>query len=126
MSNKSSMISRERVPSDHLQSHFMKNGVSNTFNTFLEETPGHAKAWGAMVQAKGNASKLDSKPGTLAYIAVLAALNRTSGIPIHVLSAKEAGANREEIISAILVGLPAAGHIVTQSLPVALNTYDSE
>ena len=37
----------------------------------------------------------------------------------------EAGATREEIISAILVGLPAAGHVVTQSLPVALEAYDS-
>ena len=28
--------------------------------------------------------------------------------------------------SAILVGLPAAGHVVTQALPVAIKAYDTE
>ncbi|RAM13804.1 carboxymuconolactone decarboxylase family protein, partial [Listeria ivanovii] len=32
----------------------------------------------------------------------------------------------DEIISAILVGLPAVGNIVTSSLPVALDAYDEE
>jgi len=48
------------------------------------------------------------------------------GIPFHVKIAKQVGATREEIISAILIGLPAAGHVVTQSLPVALLAYDEE
>jgi alkylhydroperoxidase/carboxymuconolactone decarboxylase family protein YurZ len=55
---------------------------------------------------------------------VLASLNRTSGIPFHVVGAKQAGASREEVISAILVGLPAAGHVVTQALPVAIKAHD--
>jgi alkylhydroperoxidase/carboxymuconolactone decarboxylase family protein YurZ len=38
--------------------------------------------------------------------------------------AKQAGASRDEVISAILVGLPAAGHVVTQVLPAALQAYD--
>jgi alkylhydroperoxidase/carboxymuconolactone decarboxylase family protein YurZ len=100
--------------------------ISIAFKTFLTEAPGHAKAWGGMVQELGEASALDSKTGELAYLAVLAALNRTSGIAFHVLCAREAGATREEVISAILTGLPAAGHVVTQSLPVALEAYDSE
>ena len=57
---------------------------------------------------------------------VLAALQQDSGIPFHVKSAKEAGASREEVISAILVGLPAAGHVVTQVLPAAVAAYDAE
>ncbi len=100
--------------------------ISNAFKTFMTEAPDHAKAWGGMIQSLGQASALDAKTGELAYIAVLAALNRTSGIPFHVLSAKEKGATREEIISAVLVGLPAAGHIVTQSLPVAIEAFDSQ
>ena len=48
------------------------------------------------------------------------------GIPFHVGSAKGAGASREEVISAILVGLPAAGHVVTQVLPAAVAAYDAE
>lgn len=100
--------------------------ISNAFKTFMTEAPNQAKIWGSMVQALGEASALDEKTGALAYIAVLAALNRVSGIPFHVISAKEAGATRAEIISAILVGLPAAGHIVTQALPAAVEAYDME
>jgi alkylhydroperoxidase/carboxymuconolactone decarboxylase family protein YurZ len=55
---------------------------------------------------------------------VLAALRMESGIPFHVQTAKKQGATREEIISAVLVGLPAAGHVVTQVLPSALAAYD--
>jgi len=100
--------------------------LSNAFKTFMTEAPNHAKAWGEMVQELSSANTLEPKTITLSYLAVLAALNRTSGVPFHTLSAKEAGASRDEIISAILIGLPAAGHIVTQSLPIALDTYDRE
>ena len=100
--------------------------ISKAFKTFMTEAPSHAKAWGEMVQELSSANTLEPKTSALAYLAVLAALNHTSGVPFHVLSAKEAGASREEIISAILIGLPAAGHIVTQSLPIAQDTYDRE
>jgi hypothetical protein len=35
------------------------------------------------------------------------------------------GASREEVVSAILIGLPAAGHGVTQVLPAAIAAYDA-
>lgn len=79
-----------------------------------------------MVQGLDQASALDKKTEELAYLAVLAALRMESGIPFHVQSAKRAGASREEVISAILVGLPAAGHSITQVLPSALAAYDNE
>jgi len=101
------------------------NLVSDAFKTFMTNAPGHAKAWSELVQALANASALDKKTSELAYISVLAALNRVSGIPFHVVSAKKLGATRDEIISAILVGLPAAGHIVTQALPSAIQAYDA-
>src|SRR6185295_18011452 len=47
------------------------------------------------------------------------ALRLDSGVPFHVKLAKQAGASRDEVISALLVGLPAAGNGVTQSLPAA-------
>jgi alkylhydroperoxidase/carboxymuconolactone decarboxylase family protein YurZ len=78
------------------------------------------------VHGLGQASALDDKTQTLAYLAVLAALRLESGVPFHVAHAKEVGASREEIISAILVGLPAAGNAVTQVLPSALRAYDRE
>lgn len=102
------------------------NQVSNAFQTFLREAPDHAQAWMNAVQGLAQASALDQKTEELAYLAVLAALRMESGIPFHVHTAKQAGASRAEVISAILVGLPAAGHCVTQVLPSALAAYDQE
>ena len=100
--------------------------VSNAFLTFMKEAPQHSQAWSGMVQALDQASALDKKTEELAYLAVLAALRMESGVPFHVVTAKAAGASREEVISAILVGLPAAGHAVTQVLPSALAAYDEK
>lgn len=99
--------------------------VSGAFQTFLREAPGHAGAWGTMVRGLAEASALDRKTSALAYLAVLAAQRLESGIPFHVQAARQAGASREEVISAILVGLPAAGHGVTQVLPAAIAAYDA-
>lgn len=99
--------------------------VSNAFQTFMSEAPQHAQAWGTMVQGLANTSALDKKTSALAYLAVLAALRMESGVPFHVQAAKQAGASRAEIISAILIGLPAAGHSVTQVLPAAIAAYDA-
>lgn len=98
--------------------------VSDAFQAFMKEGPQHAQAWMSAVQGLSKASALDEKTRALAYLAVLAALRLESGVPFHVVHAKEVGASREEIISAILVGLPAAGHVVTQVLPAALRAYD--
>ena len=100
--------------------------VSHAFQTFMQEAPQHAQAWGTMVQALANASALDKKTAALAYLAVLAALRLESGIPFHVQTAKQLGASREEVISAILVGLPAVGHGLTQALPIAITAYDAD
>ena len=76
------------------------------------------------VQGLGKASALDAKTQALAYLAVLAALRLESGVPFHVVHARELGASRNEVISAVLVGLPAAGNGVTQVLPAAIRAYD--
>lgn len=99
--------------------------ISQAFQLFLSEAPDHARAWMGAVQGLDTASALDKKTGHLAYIAVLAALRLESGIPFHVDLAKQAGASRAEVISAILIGLPAAGNAVTQVLPAALAAYDA-
>ena len=100
--------------------------VSEAFECFFRETPEQAGAWMAAVERLGSASALDEKSAHLAYLAVLAALRLESGVPFHVGLAKKAGASRAEVASAILVGLPAAGHAVVQSLPTALAAYDAE
>ncbi len=99
--------------------------ISKAFQLFMSEAPEHAKAWMTAVKGLDSACALDKKTEALAYLAVLAALRLESGILFHVQSAKQAGASREEVISAILVGLPAAGHGVTQVLPAAIAAYDA-
>ena len=101
-------------------------GMSNAFQAFMQDASGHAQAWMVMVQSLDSASALDKKTEELACLAVLAALRLESGVPLHVRLAKQAGATREEVISAILVGLPAAGQSVTQVLPAAIAIYDAE
>jgi alkylhydroperoxidase/carboxymuconolactone decarboxylase family protein YurZ len=101
-------------------------GISNVFQNFMAEAPKHAQAWMGAVQGLDKASTLDKKTEHLAYLAVLAVQRLESGIPFHVRLAKQAGASREEVISAILVGLPAAGNVVTQVLPAAIAAYDAE
>jgi alkylhydroperoxidase/carboxymuconolactone decarboxylase family protein YurZ len=100
-------------------------GVSTGFKTFLAEAQEHAQAWMEAVRGLDAASALDKKTAALSYLAVLAALRLDSGVPFHVKLAKDAGATRAEVLSAILVGLPAAGNAVTQCLPAALTAYDA-
>ena len=90
--------------------------LSNAFNTSIQEAPHHAAVWNTQVQNLCSANELDPKTASLAYLAVLAAQGLESGIPFHASSANHAGANREEMIRAILPDLPAAGHGVNRCL----------
>ncbi len=99
--------------------------TSAAFQAFLRDAPAHARAWGTMVGALAESSALDKKTSALVYLGVLAAQRLESGIPFHVQAAKSAGATREEVISAILTGLPAAGLGVVQVLPAAIAAYDA-
>jgi AhpD family alkylhydroperoxidase len=99
--------------------------VSGSFQLFAREAPGHQHAWMKAVTELDQASALDKKTEELAYLAVMAVQRLETGLPFHVKLARQAGASREEIISAILVGLPAAGNVVVQALPAALAAWDT-
>ncbi|MBF2488589.1 carboxymuconolactone decarboxylase family protein [Listeria marthii] len=100
--------------------------VSKSFEVFAKEAPEVQAAWMETVHKLDTASKLDKKTEELAYIAVLAATRLESGLPFHVKMAKSNGATRDEIISAILVGLPAVGNTVISALPLAIDAFDEE
>jgi alkylhydroperoxidase/carboxymuconolactone decarboxylase family protein YurZ len=99
-------------------------GISTGFAAFLSLAPDHADAWMSAIRGLDGACALDPKTKSLAYVAVLAALGLESGVPFHAAEAKRAGASRTEVISAILIGLPAAGNGVIASLPAALAVFD--
>jgi alkylhydroperoxidase/carboxymuconolactone decarboxylase family protein YurZ len=100
--------------------------VSPAFALFMQQAPEHAKAWRQVADALGAASVLDAKTADLAYLAVLAATGNTSGLAFHVQSAKSHGASRQEVLSAVLIGLPAAGAVVIGALPAALEAFDEQ
>lgn len=101
-----------------------KTGISESFQTFLRQAPEEAKVWMEAVQKLGQVGKLDPKTRSLCYLSALAAARLSSGVPFHATQAAAAGATREEIIGAILVGLPAVGNTVIESLPAALHAID--
>ncbi len=98
--------------------------VSKAFALFLEQAPRHSAAWMRAVKELGEASALDPKTEAIAYIAVLAATGRHSGIAFHTEEARKAGASRQEVVSAVLLGLPAVGNVAIGALPEALAAYD--
>lgn len=101
----------------------MKN-ATNSFSVFMTESPDIGKAYMDMVMKQSQMSVLDRKTHELAYISVLSAIRMTGGLNFHVKSAKDLGATRDEVKSAVLVGLPVAGITLVDSLEAALNAYD--
>lgn len=98
--------------------------ISESFKVFMENAPEYQNAQMQFIKNISEISKLDKKTDALSYLSVLASARLESGIPFHVMEAKKAGATRDEVISSILVGLPAVGNCVIQSLPIAIKTYD--
>jgi alkylhydroperoxidase/carboxymuconolactone decarboxylase family protein YurZ len=98
--------------------------TSQIFMSFAKNAPEHQKRWMEIAVKLSDVSKLGKKTDELAYIAALAALRLENSIPFHVKHAKMLGASRDEIISAVLIGLPAAENAVIQSIPIAVKAYD--
>ncbi|MCZ7908522.1 carboxymuconolactone decarboxylase family protein [Agrobacterium leguminum] len=98
--------------------------TSASFQRLMTDAPAHKAAWFQAVQGLGAASTLDVKTQSLIYIGILAALRLESGLAFHVMEAKVRGASRDDIISAVLTGLPAAGNGVISALGPALDAFD--
>jgi alkylhydroperoxidase/carboxymuconolactone decarboxylase family protein YurZ len=101
-----------------------KGDVSDSFQTFLSAAPETAKAWMEAVQKVGQANKLDGKTRALCYLSALAGARLSSGVPFHAAQARALGATRDEVIGAILIGLPAVGNTVVESLLPALRAFE--
>lgn len=104
--------------------HHAPEAAGDPFHVFVHETPAHADAWLELTHRLEHATALDPLPYRLAAVAVAAALGHDGALPFQVELACEAGATRDAIASAVLVGLPAAGDRVLESLPVALAAFD--
>jgi len=100
--------------------------MSEGFQAVFREKPEVMRAWLKADEVLAEHSALDPKTSELAYLAVLAALGLERGIAFHAAEAKQRGASRDEVISAVLVGLPAAGNRVIEAVAEALRPFDEE
>lgn len=98
--------------------------VSKAFEAFQKEAQAFQKPWINLVTQLEEATALDKKTAALSYLAVLAATRLEGGLPFHTKLAKKHGATKEEVISAVLIGLPAVGNTVIQALPIVIDAYD--
>ncbi len=97
--------------------------MSEGFGILFREKPEVAQAWLESDRTLTHHSALDAKTAELAYIAVLAALGLERGLAFHTGQAQQLGATRDEVFSATLVGLPAAGARVIEALAETLRPF---
>lgn len=100
--------------------------ISPAFQSFAKEAPQQYAAWFQAVTELDKASALDAKTQSLVYIGILAAMRLEGGLAFHVQEAKAHGASRNEIIGAVLAGVPAVGNCATKALPAVLQSYDND
>ena len=98
--------------------------MSAGFYHLFQQRPEVMQAWLNVDKVITEHSALDPKTAELAYIAVLAALGLERGIAVHVEEVRKLGASREEVLSAVLVGLPAAGNRVIEAVAEAVRPFD--
>jgi alkylhydroperoxidase/carboxymuconolactone decarboxylase family protein YurZ len=101
--------------------------LSHPFALFVQEASEHATAWMQAAKALGAASASDKKTEELACVAVLAATRNVSGSPFHVNPARGGGAARaarQEVLTSVLLGLPAVESVLIAAVPVALEAYN--
>ena len=99
--------------------------ISKGFIEFNNQKQKVAEAYTNLVKVINKESSLDKKTRELIHISLQAALGLHSGIPFHVLNGKEQGITKEEMIDAVLVGLPLVGNKVTQSFSIITETFDT-
>ncbi|HAP31935.1 MAG TPA: carboxymuconolactone decarboxylase family protein [Firmicutes bacterium] len=88
------------------------------------ESPGVAEAIVNLREAIQKNSALDSKTANLIAVGIATALKNTDALAGHISMAKDAGAGRDEVISAILLAIPSCGvPAVLAALPVAWHIY---
>ena len=104
----------------------MKTYFGQPFQVFLEEAPEFAQAWLQGINGLQEASALDEKTEALVGLALMAVAGMTGAVPFFVKKAREIGASRDEVTSAVLAGLPWVGSKVALVLPEALQAYDGQ
>jgi len=97
----------------------------NPFEVFISECPYIARAFNGLVDAQRNAPGMDNKTKQLVNIALQTATRNPRGVYFHAAMAKNAGASREEVKSAVVMALHLVGlAAVLDCLPSSLEGYE--
>lgn len=99
----------------------------NPMEVFIEEFPQLASSFNELVQAQRSLEGMDSKTKQLVNIAIQTANRNVIGVKLHAQMAKNDGASREEVLSAVVMNLHLSGLAsVIECLPAAIEGYDGE
>ncbi len=102
----------------------MKN--ENPLQLFVEESPEIQKAYAGFIQALTDDKGLDNKTKQLIYIGMKMVSDDARAVKMHVPMARNAGATREEIKTAVLLGLSVIGiKAASKYLPIVMESYDN-
>lgn len=97
----------------------------NPFDLFETELPVLAERFDKVVQAQIALPGLDQKTKQLLNIAIQTANRNPRGVMWHSMMAREHGATREEVVSAVAMNLHLSGlGTVLDSLPAAVDGYE--
>ncbi len=85
--------------------------------------PGFPAGWPGPLRDAPAPDGLDGRTQVLARLAVTAALRLTGLLPALIAEAKAAGAAREEVLGAVLLGLRTAGVTAPEMLPAVASAF---
>jgi AhpD family alkylhydroperoxidase len=95
--------------------------TKDPFDLFRRECPELAERFENLVEVQKSLCGLDLKTKQLINVAIQTATRNPGGVRIHATMAQKAGANKEEIVGAVVMNLHLAGLVtVLECLPAAL------
>jgi AhpD family alkylhydroperoxidase len=99
----------------------------NPYEVFQEECPDLAARFNDLVEAQKSLKGPDAKTKQLINIAIQTANRNPVGVKMHALMAKKEGANREEIVGAVVMNLHLSGlAAVLDCLPAAIEGFEGK
>ncbi len=99
----------------------------NPYSLFERECPEIATKFNDLVDAQRAGKALDPKTKQLINIAIQTANPNPRGVFFHFQMAKQAGATREEVVSAVVMNLHLSGLApVIDSLPQAIQGFETK
>jgi alkylhydroperoxidase/carboxymuconolactone decarboxylase family protein YurZ len=93
----------------------------NPYDLFQRECPELAERFNNLVEVQRSLAGLDPKTKQLITIAVQTAIRNPGGVRLHTIMAYKNGANKDEIVGAVVMNLHLTGLVpVLECLPAAL------